>query len=118
MNKIGSMGEKLAAKHLKKIGYKIIERNFKLKCGEIDIIAKDGEYVCFIEVKGRTSNSFGEPFEDVDFIKQEKLRIVAEIWLNMHNLCSAKCRFDVVSIVFTQNYKVDKIEVIKDAFWE
>ncbi len=117
MNKIGRIGEKIAVKYLKKHGYKIIERNFKLKCGEIDIVAKEGEYICFIEVKTRTSNSFAEPYEAVDYKKQKKLYRLAEIWLSMHKLHNALCRFDIVSILLNKNCAICEIKLIKDAFW-
>ncbi len=117
MNKIGHTGEKIAVKYLKKHGYKIIERNFKLKCGEIDIVAKQGECICFIEVKTRTSNSFAEPYEAVDYKKQKKLYRLAEIWLSMHKLHNALCRFDIVSVLLKENCVICEIKLIKDAFW-
>ncbi|MBN1406055.1 MAG: YraN family protein [Candidatus Omnitrophica bacterium] len=117
MNKTGSLGERIAVKHLKKCGYKIIETNFKLKCGEIDIIGKDNNYICFIEVKTQTSNEFKQPFEEVDYFKQEKLRLTAEIWLTMRNLCDSACRFDIVSVILSDNPHSHNIKVIKDAFW-
>ncbi len=118
MNKIGVIGEKIAVNYLKKHGYNILARNFKLKCGEIDIIAKDREYICFIEVKTRTSNAFAEPFESVGYKKEEKLFNLAQIWLSIHKADDALCRFDIVSVLLNENFKVKEIKHIKDAFWE
>ena len=69
---IGDMGERRAVKFLKKKGYKILETNFKTNFGEIDIIARKGDYICFVEVKTRSSDNFGEPREAVNFHKQKK----------------------------------------------
>ena len=117
MKRVGIIGEKIAVSYLKKRGYKILAKNFKLKCGEIDIVAREGEYICFVEVKTRTSNAFAQPFESVDYIKQKKMQSAALIWLNMHNLDDALCRFDIVSIILNKNYKLIEINIIKDAFW-
>ena len=70
---LGIYGEKLALKYLKKQKYKILEKNFRCALGEIDIVAKDGGFLVFVEVKTRSSNAFGEPMEAVDFYKQRKL---------------------------------------------
>ena len=73
---IGDMGEKKAVKFLKKKGYRILETNFKTKFGEIDIIAKKEGCICFVEVKTRSSDNFGEPREAVNFYKQQKISSV------------------------------------------
>ena len=117
MNKIGYTGEKIAARYLKKRGYKIITRNFKLKCGEIDIIAQDSECICFIEVKTRSSISFAEPYESVNYAKQKKIKKLAEIWLYMYKPPNTPCRFEIISILFNKSAKLNEIKHIKDAFW-
>ena len=117
MNKTGLAGERITIKYLRKYRYKIIQRNFKSKYGEIDIIAKDGEYLCFVEVKARTSTSFAEPYESVDYKKQRKIHRLAKIWLSIHKLDNSLCRFDIVSLLLYKNYKLRKIEIIKNAFW-
>lgn len=114
MNKIGLIGEKNTVKYLKNNGYRIIQRNFKLKCGEIDIVAKAGNYICFVEVKTRTCNSFMEPYEMVDYNKLKKLFITAQIWLSMHNMDNCLCRFDVVSVLLNKQYRLSEIKHIKD----
>ena len=81
-------------------GYKILERNFRNRSGEIDIIAKDGEYFCFIEVKYRTTNDFGNPFEAVDYRKQNQNRKVANYYFMKNKLSEwTPCRFDVIGFV-------------------
>ena len=113
MKQVGSKGEDLAAEFLKGKGYRIIGRNYKTPIGELDIIAKDGETLVFIEVKTRSSNAFGYPFEAVDSRKKHKLKNLALFYLkNQKKNCAA--RFDVISINLTGTKK--EIEHIKDAF--
>lgn len=81
MKSLGSKGEDLAVRFLKRKGYRIIERNYKTPIGEIDIIAQDGGTLVFIEVKTRTSASFGYPFEAVDRKKRQKLKNLALLYL-------------------------------------
>jgi len=113
MKQIGSRGEDLASEFLKDAGYRIIARNYKTPIGELDIIAKDGETLVFVEVKARSSNAFGYPFEAVDSRKRHKLKNLALLYLkNQKKNCAV--RFDVISI--TLNGTKKEIEHIKDAF--
>ncbi|RJQ41478.1 MAG: YraN family protein [Nitrospiraceae bacterium] len=113
MKQFGSKGEDLAAEFLKAQGYRIIERNYKTPIGELDIIAKDGETLVFVEVKTRSSNAFGYPFEAVDARKKHKLKNLALFYMKaLKKNCAA--RFDVISINLTGSEK--EIEHIKDAF--
>ena len=114
MKALGSKGEDVAAKFLKRNGYRIIARNYKTPLGEIDIIAKDGNTIVFIEVKTRTSYAFGYPFESVTTKKKQKLKNLALLYLKKHGHQSA-ARFDVISISSDNDMKMD-IEHIKDAF--
>ncbi|MBD3285946.1 YraN family protein, partial [candidate division WOR-3 bacterium] len=77
---LGKHGEDAAAEFLRKQGYEIITRNFYTRWGELDIIARDGEEIVFVEVKTRTSISFARPEEGVDLRKQDHLRKTAEFW--------------------------------------
>jgi putative endonuclease len=114
MKNLGCDGEELAAKFLKKKGYRIVARNYKTRIGEIDIIAKDGDTTVFIEVKTRTNDSFGYPFEAVNKNKRQKLKNLALLFLKTHpKECNG--RFDVISISHTRNGE-KTIEHIKDAF--
>ncbi len=114
MRLLGIKGEDLAARFLMKKGYKVVDRNFKTPIGEIDIVAKDGEFLVFVEVKTRCSDAFGHPFEAVDARKREKLRKVALYYLKNRWKKDAPSRFDVLSIR-AENGK-DEIEHIIDAF--
>ncbi|MCP3921941.1 MAG: YraN family protein [Desulfobacterales bacterium] len=111
---LGSRGEKLACKFLKKNGYKILERNYRSRYGEIDIIAKDSDFIVFVEVKARRSVRFGSPKEAVNQRKQYKISIVALDYLKKHKIIEQKSRFDVVSIKTSGNKS--EIEIIKNAF--
>ncbi len=97
--KEGVIGEALAQRYLKKKGYKIVECNYKNSIGEIDIIAKQKDSYIFVEVKARSSYAYGNPCEAVTPYKQNKIRRVAEIYINQHRLFDAPCRFDVVEVL-------------------
>lgn len=111
---LGKSGEDLAARYLIQKNYQIIERNFRSKLGEIDIIARQGKTLIFCEVKTRLSSSYGHPFEAVTTNKQNKIRKVAELYLvkaknTLHNYDSI--RFDVISVTAAVN-----VEHIENAF--
>ncbi len=99
-NKIkGDFGEKQAQNYVKKLGYQILETNYKTKFGEVDIIAKDKEIIVFIEVKSRNSLKYGRPSEAVTLYKQNKIRQVAQFYIIKNNLISNYIRFDVLEIL-------------------
>lgn len=95
----GQDWEDLAARHLERAGYRIVERNFRSKPGEIDFVAKDGAVLCFIEVKGRRGLAFGRPEEAVTPEKQRRILRAAEAWVRRHRAERGPRRFDVVAIV-------------------
>ena len=102
MNKrqVGLNKEELAAKYLEKQGYVILEKNFYCKAGEIDIIARDAEYLCFVEVKYRSDTENGFPEEAVDPRKTGRISRSAICYMNAAGLPEdIPCRFDVVSIL-------------------
>ena len=111
--KLGQRGEDLAASYLKKKGYKIIHRNFKTMIGEIDIIARDGDDLVFIEVKTRESLEYGHPFESVNKNKRRKIANVAMLYLKRLKDIPP-CRFDVVSVYYEQGRA--EFNLIQDAF--
>lgn len=98
--RLGFWGERKAAKFLKKNGYKILERNFKCKAGEIDIIALKGDVVAFVEVKTRSSDAFGEPCEAVDLTRQRRYCNAADLYIRLNNfgLSDYFLRFDIIEI--------------------
>jgi putative endonuclease len=111
---LGKSGEDIAVDFLKDNGYKIIARNYKIKLGEIDIIAEDKGTLCFVEVKTRSSDKFGLPVEAVKKAKQQQISRVALMYLKDKSLFDKKSRFDVVSII--NSAETQKIDLIKDAF--
>ena len=114
-DELGQLGEDLAAKYLINRGFKILQRNYKIKLGEIDIIAQDKDTVCFIEVKARTSLKFGTAFESVSKHKQEKISKVALSYLQQNDLNDVKVRFDVIAIDL-KDKNCHEIDMIENAF--
>lgn len=102
--KRGRKGEDLACEFLKKNGYSIVERNFRCKTGEIDIVATDGEHLCFTEVKARTRVDYGMPREAVDHRKQQKLLRCAQFYLKLHPGYAEVLtpRMDIVEILYRE----------------
>src|SRR5512135_2759967 len=111
---LGKKGEEVALRFLKKKGYRILEKNYVCKLGEIDIIAKEKDTLAFIEVKTRTSTLFGPPELSVTPFKQMQLSKAALYFLKEKRLDDVKARFDVVSILLEP--QGEKIELIRDAF--
>jgi putative endonuclease len=100
---LGDEGERIAARHLKKQGYRIVARQTRSRVGEIDLIALDGDTIVFVEVKSRRDQREGSPAEAVDRRKQVKLTQLALAWLKKRKLLGRPTRFDVVSIRWTAN---------------
>ena len=109
--KIGSDKEKLAVEYLKENNIEILAMNYRSKRGEIDIIGKDGDYYVFVEVKYRSSITYGYPEEAVTYSKQRTIRSVATYFMLTHNIpMESPVRFDVISILGNQ------IKYIRNAF--
>ena len=102
--KRGRKGEDLACEFLKKSGYRILERNFRCKMGEIDVVATDGEHICFTEVKARTRTDYGMPRDAVDYRKQQKLLRCAQLYLKLHPGLSGQFspRMDIIEILYRE----------------
>lgn len=108
---IGTAYEKRAGDWLTKQGYKILQYNFRCRTGEIDLVAMDGAYLVFVEVKYRSSEATGNPLEAVDAKKQRTISRTASYYLLTHGYGEmTPCRFDVVSVLGGE------IRVIKNAF--
>jgi putative endonuclease len=99
----GFEGEEIAVSFLKKNGYKIIERNYRIKSGEIDIIAKHKKDIVFVEVKTRSTDTFGSPAEAVDERKRTKIEKVASHYIQKNFSDDVSFRFEVVSITKQNN---------------
>jgi len=111
---IGKKGEDEALKVLKKNGYRIIERNYRCRYGEVDIIAQDGDTMVFVEVKTRGSDRFGPPQQSVDLRKQRHIISVSQTYLAHRGPADCPVRFDVVSIELRDGRY--STEIIRDAF--
>ena len=110
----GRRGEDEAARFLRKKGYRILKRNYSCRFGEIDLVARDGDTVVFVEVKTRRSSSFGPAAEAVDRRKMGRIKKASEFFLKEFNLTEHAARFDVVCIENREGGPC--IELIKNAF--
>jgi len=112
--KIGKTGESIAVRYLRKQGYRIVEQNFRSKAGEIDIIAREKQSLVFVEVKTRSSRSFGSPKWAITPKKQKAISMAALYYLKMTNQNDVDARFDVVSILLQG--EDTHIELVRNAF--
>jgi putative endonuclease len=111
---LGKEGEDLACRELVRRGYAIVARRYRRRGGELDIIARDGDTLVFVEVKTRRGHRFGQAAEAVSFIKRRRLARLAMGYVMRQHLTNCPCRFDVVSIHFDGRRPV--IEVYPNAF--
>ena len=111
---LGKTGEDLACAELERRGYAILARRYRRRAGEIDIVARDGETIVFVEVKARDGRAFGEAAEAVTALKRRRMTQLALDYVTRHRLTDRPCRFDVVSIHFDAGTPV--IEVFENAF--
>jgi putative endonuclease len=109
--KTGAQYEQKAGHYLEEKGYRILQYNYRCKCGEIDIVAQDGETIVFCEVKYRSSMRYGSPLAAVDGAKQRVIARCASYYLTEHHCLGHACRFDVIGILPNQ------IQHVQDAFW-
>ena len=112
---LGKRGEEIAVSYLKGQKFTIVERNFRCKCGEVDIIARDGRTFVFLEVKTRRTLSFGPPQLAVTPFKQRQISKAALTWLSKKRLLDANARFDVIAILLHTG-AAHGIEHIQNAF--
>jgi putative endonuclease len=96
--KPGGAGESLACRYLESEGYRIVERNWRCRSGEVDVIARDGDVLVFVEVKQRHGASHGEAVEAVTFGKRRRVVRAARLWAAARDVSESLLRFDVVSI--------------------
>ena len=114
--KIGKIGEAFAVDYLKSQDYQILEQNYRLRFGEIDLIARQGRRTVFIEVKTRRSLKFGTPQTAVTPTKQKQISKVALSYLQEHNLLDGACRFDVIAVILSLKCKLINLHHIENAF--
>lgn len=113
-NELGELGEDLAVEELEKNGYEIVERNWRYKKAEIDIIARKNEVLAIVEVKTRSSDYFGDP---QDFVNTKKIKMLVEAvneYVNSKDL-DVEVRFDIIAIIINENKLT--LEHLEDAFF-
>lgn len=113
--KIGDEGEEIAASYLESKGWLIIDRNYFFEKAEVDIVATDGTFIVFVEVKLRSDTFFGRPEEFVTPQKEENIKKAAEAWVYERKMETALVRFDVIAIVQKKGEAPD-ISHFEDAF--
>lgn len=114
--KLGELGERIAVRQLEATGCKVLYRNFRgPKGGELDIVARDGEVLCFVEVKTRRRRGYGRPLDAVNPAKQELIERGARAWLSLLKDNEFLWRFDVVEVILEEGKRPD-VTVVKDAF--
>lgn len=109
-NKItGTKGELAAVERLKQEGYQIIQRNYRNKWGEIDVVAKKGARIVFVEVKSKSGNAYGEPWEMINTWKVGQVERIGQMWCDEHKWAGL-CRVDVVGVWLDQIGEVKRVE--------
>ena len=112
---LGAKGEARAEAFLREAGLRIVDRRFRCRGGEIDLVAMDGEIVVFVEVKARAGTGFGMPVEAVVPLKQRRIARTALAWLARNDAYEQRCRFDVIEIVAEPGLP-ETIRHVPDAF--
>jgi putative endonuclease len=113
--RLGRDGEAIAAGHLERKGLRILERGFRTRTGEIDLVAAEGDLLVFVEVKARSGLGCGRPADAVDARKRGRILRAAHLWLARHGMVEAPCRFDVVEIL-AEDGSPALVHHIPDAF--
>jgi putative endonuclease len=115
---LGMLGESLAVRHLQGLGYVVLERNYRCRDGEVDIVARDGERLAFVEVRARRTQTYGTPEESVTLRKQERLASVARSYLLERGFADVDWGIDVVALEFTPGGILERLELIRNAVTE
>ena len=113
---LGARGEEVAARFLRRLGYRILARQAREEHGELDLIALDGRVIVFVEVKTRSSAEVGHPAEAVDLRKQQRMTRAALAFLRKHRLLENPVRFDVIAVLWPDGVKHPQIEHFRHAF--
>lgn len=116
LKELGFMGEREAKTYLEAKGYKVLHENYTTSLGEIDLIAREGETLVFVEVKTRFSLEYGSPEASVTHGKRRQIIKAAELYLLKARLKDVACRFDVVAVTFPREGEAPLIELIRNAF--
>lgn len=113
---IGTYGEHLATEHLINNNHRILESNYRIKLGEIDIISYCNDIIVFTEVKSRYTDSYGLPKESVTYYKQKQIIKVSSYYILINKFNNFNVRYDVIEIIFNKSNQTFKLNHIKDAF--
>ena len=115
---LGIRGEQLAAEHLTRRGFEILERNYRTRWGELDIVAYDGATIAFVEVKTRVASAGRTPFESVHSRKREQVRRMASSWLSERSgrPFASVLRFDAIGVTFDRAGRLIALEHLECAF--
>lgn len=111
---LGLHGEDLVCRELERRGYALLTRRYRTRLGELDIVARHGAWLVFIEVKARNDSSFGDPADAVTLQKQRRLVVMAEDYLARNKCGDLPCRFDVAAVDMRD--EPPRITVFEDAF--
>lgn len=115
---LGQLGEDIAVRHLERLGYIILQRNYRCRQGEVDIIARDRDRLAFVEVRARRGTAFGTPKESVTARKQARLATVARRYLQEHGCSDMDWGIDVVAVQMTPSGTLQHVELIRNAILE
>lgn len=115
--RLGDAGEQVAAEYLLERGYTILARNWRCRGGELDLVALDGSVLVFVEVRSRSTRTYGTAEESVDWRKQRQVRRVASFYLTGAEVYYRDLRFDVITVYFERaSYRIRDLHHIKHAF--
>ncbi len=114
-SRLGSLGERRALEYLGGAGYRIIETNYRCRWGEVDIVARNGDFLVFVEVKTRRSHSYGSPEESVTKAKAQRLIAAAETYLEERQTPAAQWRIDLVSVEMDRGGRVKALRHLQNA---
>lgn len=112
---LGRLGERVACRHLLRLGYDVLARRYRARRSELDLVAFDGEVLVFIEVKTRRTSEFGEPWEFVDWEKRQLLQSAADEFISRYDLGRYTYRFDIVSVV-APGTPAESVSLFRNAF--
>jgi putative endonuclease len=115
--RVGRRGEEVAVAYLKQQGYSILVRNWRCSAGELDIVAREGETLAFVEVRTRRGDRYGTPEESITPAKQAKLVELAQTYLQENNLTDQNWRIDVVAVEMDRRGRVKRLNLIRNAVW-
>lgn len=115
--KLGQRGEEIAISYLRQQGYTILARNWRCPVGELDIVAREGDMLAFVEVRTRRGSRFGTPEESITLPKQAKLIEVAQTYLQEAGLQDVAWRIDVIAIEAGRRGEVKRLNLIRNAIW-